>query len=363
MGIKTFIQKGRTIKSRGVALCHIDQGYSANGRHISLLTKSDVEPEKLTVEIIKSLEQVNLKLSMEEYLRRFFYIYGSDAELLTKVLGFKTEFEQELEDNPATDEWTIAWNQRHQEWIDEKVAAVDIIKAARDGKELSLPEQYELLKSRLQFEKGCAEIGLDFGEDNSPVVASAQQEVDKSTIAGSQTTITTPSSAGAPATTTKETPVDPTVDITKSQAYLDLMKSNQDLQDKILKQQEGLDAAMEIVKAAQVAKRKVAIDKAAGFAFVAETEREAIADVIENPEQAVILSVLEKASADLKAKEEALVAKDAEIEEIKKSFADGKGVGASGDLKPEVTGNADAQSVLNQKIEARKAELLKAAQA
>lgn len=33
-------QKGRAIKSRGIALCHKDQGFSANGRSVSLLTKS-----------------------------------------------------------------------------------------------------------------------------------------------------------------------------------------------------------------------------------------------------------------------------------------------------------------------------------
>ncbi|HCM9743070.1 TPA: hypothetical protein N5O31_000376 [Enterobacter hormaechei subsp. steigerwaltii] len=33
-------QKGRAIKSREIALCHKDQGFSANGRPVSLLTKS-----------------------------------------------------------------------------------------------------------------------------------------------------------------------------------------------------------------------------------------------------------------------------------------------------------------------------------
>ncbi|HDC4394336.1 TPA: hypothetical protein O8L15_000525 [Enterobacter cloacae] len=33
-------QKGRAIKIRGIALCHKDQGFSANGRPVSLLTKS-----------------------------------------------------------------------------------------------------------------------------------------------------------------------------------------------------------------------------------------------------------------------------------------------------------------------------------
>lgn len=30
----------RNVKSRGIALCHKDQGFSANGRSVSLLTKS-----------------------------------------------------------------------------------------------------------------------------------------------------------------------------------------------------------------------------------------------------------------------------------------------------------------------------------
>lgn len=39
-GAADSAQKGRAIKSRGIALCHEDQGFSANGRPVSLLTKS-----------------------------------------------------------------------------------------------------------------------------------------------------------------------------------------------------------------------------------------------------------------------------------------------------------------------------------
>lgn len=37
-------QKGRAIKSRGIALCHKDQGFSANGRPVSLLEKATDAP-------------------------------------------------------------------------------------------------------------------------------------------------------------------------------------------------------------------------------------------------------------------------------------------------------------------------------
>lgn len=40
IGAADSAQKGRAIKSRGIALCHKDQGFSANGRPVSLLTKS-----------------------------------------------------------------------------------------------------------------------------------------------------------------------------------------------------------------------------------------------------------------------------------------------------------------------------------
>ncbi|MEJ8325434.1 hypothetical protein WKI40_20115 [Kosakonia sacchari] len=38
--LPTSADSAQKIKSRGIALCHKDQGYSANGRSVSLLTKS-----------------------------------------------------------------------------------------------------------------------------------------------------------------------------------------------------------------------------------------------------------------------------------------------------------------------------------
>lgn len=59
-------QKGRAIKSRGIALCHKDQGFSANGRPVSLLTKSaDLPAGKRRVIINKAagrtLKAINLE--------------------------------------------------------------------------------------------------------------------------------------------------------------------------------------------------------------------------------------------------------------------------------------------------------------
>lgn len=357
--INSWIEKGRQIKSRGIALTHRDQGYSANNRHVSLLTKSEVDPSKLTVDLIKSLEQVTLSISMEEYLRRFFHLWSGDAELLTKVLGMKTEFEQSIEDNPPGDDsWEAEWNEKHQKYIDDKLSSVTIIKKARDGDELSLIEQFELIKARKDFEDGCQAFSLDFGTD--PTVTEPAAEVNPVVETQKATTVApTESSAGATIKPDEEIPVEKEVDVTKSQQFVDLMKANETLVAQMKSMEGALSAAQEIVKAQKAATRSVAVTKAASFTFVAEDQREAIADVIENPAQATIVAVLEKAASDLKAAGEALTAKDTEIADVKKAFADGKGVGADGELTELAKGSEDAQSRLNRVIEERKAELAK----
>lgn len=351
--IKQWIEKGRKIKSRGIALTHKDQGYSANNRHVSLLTKSEVDPSKLTVDIIKSLEQVQLNISMEEYLRRFFHLWSSDAELLTKVLGMKTEFEQNLEDNPPNDDsWEAEWNEQHQKYLEDKLSSVTLVKKAKEGAELSLLEQYQLIKARKDFEDGCQELGVDFGDDSTVTKPATEVKPPVETHKGVTAVAPTESSAGA-TTNTEETPVTTEVDITKSQQFVDLMKANEALVAQMKGMEGTLNAAQEIVKAQQVAKRAVAVAKAAEFTFVSAEQREAVADVIENPTQATLVAVLEKAAADLKVANEALVAKDQEIEDVKKSFADGKPVGGEGALTDIAKGAQDAQAALDRIIAAR----------
>lgn len=357
--IKTWIEKGRQIKSRGIALTHRDQGYSANGRHVSLLTKSEVDPDKLTVDIIKSLEQVQLTISMEEYLRRFFHLWSADAELLTKVLGMKTEFEQSIEDNPPDDSWEAEWNERHQEYLDQKLSSVTLIKKAKAGDELSLIEQYELIKARKDFEEGCRDLGIDFGDDSTVIKPAAEVKPVVETQKPVTPVAPTESSAGASTNTIEENPVEKEVDVTKSAAFIEMQKAFQEQTELMKSMQADLGAAQEIIKAQKAAKRAVAIEKAAGFTFVAADQREVVADVIENPAQSVLVAVLEKAAADLKAKDDALAAKDLEIAEVKKSFANGKEVGADGTLTEVAKGSEDAQARLD-RIIAEKVELAKA---
>lgn len=151
------------------------------------------------------------------------------------------------------------------------------------------------------------------------------------------------------------------VDVTKSQQFIDLMKSNEALVAKMTAMESTLGAAQEIIKAQKTAARAVSVAKAAAFTFVAEDQREAVADVIENPAQATLVAVLEKAAAELKVAGDALAAKDAELTEVKKSFASGAPVGADGELTEVAKGSEDAQAALDRTIAAHAAEFAKSA--
>ena len=267
--MSALVVKAKTIKDKGIALCHESQGYSANMRPVSLLMKSDLAPEQITKDVVKALRQVTVDMSFEEFLRRFFDMWSSDAELLAKLLGFETELENAAAENPD-DEWLQRWNDDNQEWLESKMESISIAKAANAGEELDLVKQYELIKLQQMFEKGVAEVPVQNTIEN------------------------------------KETSVSDTVDVTKSQEYLDLVKK--------LEEANAKNAQAElIIKAAVEAEKKNALTKAKGFTFAAEEDHESLADFIIEKANAPVVALLEKAQARISELE-------TEVETVKKEF-------------------------------------------
>lgn len=133
-----------------VALVGKHQGGPANGR-TTLLTKST---EKLpTVDqvansdlIQKALEQVQVKMSMEEFLTKFFDMWHSDAEMLTKLLGFETEYEAMMsaESEPTT----------HKDFLEDKISRISLMKSMSEGSlECISEEDYlSIIKYQKTFE-------------------------------------------------------------------------------------------------------------------------------------------------------------------------------------------------------------------
>lgn len=116
-----------------VSLVGADLGHAANG--FKVLTVKASNPVEETIEITKALEQVTLKLSMEEFLRKFFGLWSDDAEVLTKLLGFETEHEAYVKANKerkdSEDEYD--WEAEHTKWIESRLSQFQLMKSMNDG--------------------------------------------------------------------------------------------------------------------------------------------------------------------------------------------------------------------------------------
>lgn len=330
-----LLVKAKTIKEKGIALCHESQGFSANLRPVSLLMKSDLAPEQITKDVVKALRQVTVDMSFEEFLRRFFDMWSSDAELLTKLLGFETELENAAAENPD-DEWLQRWNDDNQEWLSSKMESISIAKSAQAGEELDLVKQYELIKLQQQFEKGVAEHGVTFDTKDTQETGVVKATGD------APVPVENPNE-------NKETSVSETttVDVQKSPEFLDLLKQLEAANAKAAAADEIIKANVEVAKAA-------AVTKATGLSFVDEGAREAVADFIIKAENAPIVALLEKAQAKI-------AELTAEVADVKKEFGEKEhgldGAAGADDL------NKSAQDILNANVQKALAKAREAAAA
>lgn len=283
-------KRTKKIKSKGIALCHKLQGYGANNRPISLLMKSELSPDQLTEDVIKALRQVTLEISFEEYLRRFFDMWSCDAENLAFILGFKTEWEEYLEQcEPEQVD-------NYREFMEERLSYITLLKAANDGKtDFTLEEEYELIKAQQQFEKALKmqpeEKDLDKA-GNQPAAEPAA-EPEKVPAEPAQQDPVKPETEPAAEPAAQPDPVDQVpeepVDVTKSQEYIDLLKRYEEMEARVAK-------ADEIIKAAVEVRRKEAEDLLKSFAFVNDEQVASLVDFVMDESNAAIVGVMKAAN-------------------------------------------------------------------
>lgn len=113
-----------------ISLVGGDLGHAANGFQ-TIILKATNQPEE-TIELSKALEQVSLNISMEQFLQKFFYVYGSDAEVLTKLLGFETEHEAWMKERGERED-DYDWAEEHEQWISERVSQFTLMKSMNEG--------------------------------------------------------------------------------------------------------------------------------------------------------------------------------------------------------------------------------------
>ena len=306
------------IQEKGIALCHEAQGFSANNRPVSLLMKSDLEPEQLTDDIVKALRQVTVDLSFEEYLMRFFGLWSYDAKKLAALLGFEIEEEAFAREHPDND-WAQADAEMVREWLEEVNSTVTLHKSAQEGKELNLIEQYELLKAQQKFEAVTADLFDEEGNIikavENPVEPEVKPEHQPKPGPVPEEVVPVKPTEKVPEKTSDNTdnnkPADiegnTVEDVTKSQEYIDLLKQFEELQAK----QAEADA---IIKAQVELKKAEMLEKAKALSFVTEEDHEMLADFMLEKANEAVVALLEKAQARIAELE-------TEVEKTKEEFA------------------------------------------
>lgn len=357
--------KKKKIKDKGIALCHEAQGFSANKRPVSLLMKSDLKAEDLSEEVIKNLQQVTVTMSMEEFLSKFFGLWQTDAELLTKLLGFETELENkmsqgEMEDDP----WEKMWSEAHQDWLENEMQNFSILKAGVLGEDLSLSDKYQIILIQQTFEKAVKDNGIIIEIEESKTPAETNKSVEEvkpepqvlkvepfvapeAVDKGSKAIVTQDTTKSQ-----QENNVTDVVDVTKSAEYIDM-------QTKLAALEKAAQEKDDLIKAAQAVieekEKQEFLTKASSIAFVSEEDKPAVADILMKAKEVgsldSIMMIVEKASAKIAELEKSVADKDAELVAVKKEFGE---VEHGTEQKPTVV--ADRQQFIDQQ-----AALLKAA--
>lgn len=132
-----------------VALVGPSVGGPANGIPILIAKANNFSPE-----FIKKMQQIQVTMELPDFLEKFFGIWGSDAEVLARLMGY---VEPEDEDEVEDDLW--------ENYIEEKLSAFTIIKSLHEAKNLpealaQLTEQdyLDVLNDQVLIEKALKEF-------------------------------------------------------------------------------------------------------------------------------------------------------------------------------------------------------------
>lgn len=107
-----------------IALVHAEQGGCASGANYKLALKNT----NFSQEFIEKMQQIRVTLSIPDFLEKFFHLYGSDAEVLARMLGYVPE------ENDKEDEYDSNW---YENYIQEKLDSFEILKSLKDSESIA----------------------------------------------------------------------------------------------------------------------------------------------------------------------------------------------------------------------------------
>mgnify|MGYP003599080766 FL=1 len=214
-----------------IALVHKDQGGPAHGAAYKLALKNT----NFSPEFIEKMQQIRVTLSVPDFLEKFFNLYGSNAEILARMLGYVPE------EDDTEEEYDSNW---YEKYIQEKLDSFEILKSLKDTdsvpstlSKLNETQYLSLLTDQFLIEKALKEIDK---KKESELVAKAS-ESDNSTHASVEKSVevsTSEKTKSKEKHMTKPVNTESNVEMVEKSAFVDLQKS---LEDKAIELQKAMD--------------------------------------------------------------------------------------------------------------------------
>jgi hypothetical protein len=201
-------------------------------------------------EILEKASKVQVTLPIEEFLSKFFNLYGSDAEVLARVLGYSTESMEA--DDPDR------YLQEYNDYIEQKVESFVVMKSMQDGAVDALANlegsQYlKLLQDQAMLEKAFDAVKVIKQSQKAKVKKESSKSVssdalDNSTNAGVEKKVGQSKPVGIDKQ--KETTMTDSVKTVVADVEKELVEKSVlvDLQKAMDAQKEELQKALDLVK-------------------------------------------------------------------------------------------------------------------
>lgn len=234
--------------SSHIALVSSKQGGPCSGADYALVLKGS----NFSTETIEKIQQIQVTMELPAFLEKFFHVYGSDAEVLARMMGYVAPEEE-------PEEYTEGW---YENYIQEKLDSFTVLKSLNESKNivdtlsgLTETQYLAMLNDQVVLEKAFAEIKSD--------EATKTAEADTSTPACVEKSIEAPASK-----VTKSKGKEMTKPVIAEQASLE------QLQKSLTEQTEQLNKALEtIAKFESDKKEQVIKSKTAQFQAVIKDEK------------------------------------------------------------------------------------------
>lgn len=159
-----------------IALTSKSQGYSANGHPYALVLKAN----NFSKEAIQKMQAIQVTMDVPSFLEKFFHLYGSDAQVLARMMGYVPPEDEAEVDN---------WEKEYEEYIQERLEAFTIIKSLHDAEDsllalsaLNENDYLAVLKAQEMFETLQKNSVVTTEEGSTEAVAKAKVS-DEETVA------------------------------------------------------------------------------------------------------------------------------------------------------------------------------------